>query len=62
MAFLWLLLGVAVGGVVMFFVFNNNKKKMSQVADNLEKELLEAKNKIVDLSKELTNKDKDSKE
>lgn len=51
MGFLWFGLGLVVGAGVMLFVFNNNKKKMSALAEGLERELQKAKAKISDLEK-----------
>ena len=44
--FTGLVLGVIVGAVIMFFVFNNNKKKMSALNDTLEKKVKQLQDEI----------------
>lgn len=57
MGFLWFILGAVVGAVVMLFVYRNNNKKMTKLAEGLDRELREAKDKIVQLTKEKENKE-----
>lgn len=52
MGFVWFGLGVVVGAVVMLFVYKNNNKKMTEFAEGLDRELREAKDKIIQLQKE----------
>lgn len=50
--FIGFLLGVVVGGGIMLFVYRNNKKKMTAVADGLEREVNEWKQKFFDKDEE----------
>jgi uncharacterized membrane-anchored protein YhcB (DUF1043 family) len=45
-------IGVIIGGVIMFFVYSNNKKKMSLLNDKIQKELDEKKAELKELAKE----------
>ena len=57
MGFVWFLLGVLIGAGVMLFVYRNNNEKMTKLAEGLERELVEAKDKIVELSKKDEDKE-----
>lgn len=45
------IIGVIVGGVIMFFVYGNNKKKMTDAHAKISQELYEAKYKIKEMRK-----------
>lgn len=47
-----LVIGIVIGGGVMFFIYGNNKNKMSKVYDKVAKELYEANEKIKKLKNE----------
>lgn len=56
MGFVWFGLGIVVGAGIMLFVYRNNNKKMTAFAEGLDRELREAKDKIIQLRKEKENK------
>jgi uncharacterized membrane-anchored protein YhcB (DUF1043 family) len=51
MSILYFLGGVVVGGVIMFFVFRNNKKTFAKVEDDLKKKVKELQDKLENVVK-----------